>query len=97
MSDIGRLRLLATRLDEADAVLANAGPTPRRLATVRALLRQFSTDDMPTRSTRALWLWIVEAMVGLGVRTVSVQEIDTLSERIRALQKAIRRTVAATG
>jgi len=97
MSDIGPLRLLASRLEEADAILAYAGPMPRRLAAVRALLRQFRTDDMPTRSTRALWICIVEAMIGLGVRTVSVQEIDTLSERIRALQEAIRRTVAATG
>jgi hypothetical protein len=94
MSDVDRLQLLATRLEEADAILAHTAPTTRRLAAVRALLRPFSTDDMPTKSTRALWLWIVEAMVGLGVRTVSIQEIDNLSTQIRVLQKAIRRTMA---
>ena len=46
MSDIGPLRLLASRLEEADAILAYAGPMPRRLAAVRALLRQFRTDDI---------------------------------------------------
>jgi hypothetical protein len=95
MSDIGRLQVLAARLEQADAILAHAGPTPRRLAAVRALLRQFRTDDMPTRSTRALWLWIVEAMVGLGIRTVSPEDIDNLGARIRVLQKAIRRIVTS--
>jgi hypothetical protein len=94
-SDLGRLQLLADRLEQADAILAHAAPTPRRLAAVRALLRQFRIDDMPTRSTRALWLRIVEAMVGLGIQTVPLDEIDALSARIRVLQKAIRRTVAS--
>jgi hypothetical protein len=49
---------------------------------------------MPTKWTRALWLWIVEAMVALGIWTVSLEEIDSLSARIRVLQKAVRRTVA---
>ena len=95
MFDVGRLQLLATRLEQADAILAHAAPTPRRLAAVRALLRQFGTDDMPTRSTRTLWLWIVEAMVALGVRTVPLEEIDALSARIRVLQKAVSRAVAS--
>jgi len=42
---------------------------------------------MPTKWTRALWLWIVEAMVALGIWTVSLEEIDSLSARIRVLQK----------
>ena len=89
------LETIAAKLAQADAILAYSGATGRRVEAVRALLRVFRADDMPTRATRAMWIQIVETMLNLGVGVVPLQEIDGLGLQIRQLRNAIRKHIAA--
>src|SRR5215475_10863623 len=89
MTSPADLERITDKLEQAEAILTRSDGEARRLVAVRHLLTACRSEDLPTNSTRALWVEIAATMLRLGGGPASGSDAHVLGGQIHELRAAI--------
>ena len=82
------LERITHKLDQAYAIMAFS-EGDARLGAVRLLLGDIRSGEMPSRTMRAQWTQIEQAMLRLGTGAVTSDDIRGFGEEVHHLREAI--------